>query len=78
MLTTTVDVNEFITRIREFLVLVEKGVEITVTQQDVPHARLVSLPAPTGPRTPALHPGAFQPAEDFDAPLPDEFWLGEP
>jgi hypothetical protein len=24
-----------------------------------------------------LHPGALQPAPDFDAPLPDEFWLGK-
>jgi len=29
------------------------------------------------PRRPDLHPGAFQPSEDFDAPLPDEFWVGE-
>ena len=27
-------------------------------------------------RIPNLHPGAFIMAEDFDAPLPDEFWLG--
>jgi hypothetical protein len=23
-----------------------------------------------------LHPGAWEVAPDFDAPLPDEFWLG--
>ncbi|MEO0647012.1 MAG: DUF2281 domain-containing protein [Cyanobacteria bacterium J06650_10] len=28
-------------------------------------------------RTPGLHPGAFVISEDFDAPLPDSFWLGE-
>ena len=27
-------------------------------------------------RRPGLHTGAWQAAEDFDAPLPDEFWLG--
>ncbi len=26
-------------------------------------------------RTPGLHPGGWI-SEDFDAPLPDEFWLG--
>jgi hypothetical protein len=31
-----------------------------------------------GPRTPGLHAGAIQAAEDFDAPLPDEFWAGRP
>ncbi len=24
-----------------------------------------------------LHPGAMEASEDFDAPLPDSFWLGE-
>lgn len=24
-----------------------------------------------------LHPGNFQMSDDFDDPLPDEFWLGE-
>ena len=32
---------------------------------------------PKKPRVLGLHPGAFQPSDDFDAPLPDEFWLGE-
>jgi hypothetical protein len=33
----------------------------------------------TGPerlRTPGLGAGAWQVADDFDAPLPDSFWLG--
>lgn len=30
-----------------------------------------------GIRVPDLHPGAMQPAADFDDPLPDEFWQGE-
>ncbi|WOB43720.1 hypothetical protein HNI00_11555 [Thermoleptolyngbya oregonensis NK1-22] len=29
-------------------------------------------------RQPDLHPGVFVMADDFDAPLPDSFWLGEP
>ncbi|MDQ3118999.1 MAG: hypothetical protein M3Q89_05445 [Verrucomicrobiota bacterium] len=28
-------------------------------------------------RIPGLHPGAWKVAPDFDAPLPDEFWLGQ-
>lgn len=27
-------------------------------------------------RMPGLHAGWYQIADDFDAPLPDEFWLG--
>ena len=29
------------------------------------------------PRTPGLHAGRYWIADDFDAPLPDDFWLGE-
>ena len=29
------------------------------------------------PRVAGLHTGAIQPAEDFDAPLPDDFWTGQ-
>jgi hypothetical protein len=29
------------------------------------------------PRIPGLHAGQYWIAEDFDAPLPDSFWLGE-
>lgn len=32
--------------------------------------------APTS-RTPGLHAGRYWIADDFDAPLPDGFWLGE-
>jgi len=28
------------------------------------------------PRTPGLHAGRYWIAADFDAPLPDDFWLG--
>lgn len=28
-------------------------------------------------RQAGLHPGAFIISDDFDAPLPDSFWLGE-
>lgn len=29
-----------------------------------------------GPRVPGLGKGRWQVADDFDAPLPEEFWLG--
>jgi hypothetical protein len=28
-------------------------------------------------RVAGLHAGAIQPASDFDAPLPDDFWTGQ-
>jgi antitoxin (DNA-binding transcriptional repressor) of toxin-antitoxin stability system len=73
----TVDLTEFESRLRELLALAEGGTEVIITERDIPRALLVPLPESTAPRIPELHPGAFQPAEDFDAPLPDEFWLGQ-
>ncbi len=36
------------------------------------------LPQASKTRTPGLHQGiGYWIADDFDAPLPDEFWLGE-
>ena len=32
-------------------------------------------PATATTRSPGLHTGAWEVAADFDAPLPDEFWL---
>jgi len=32
--------------------------------------------AEAAPRTPGLHAGRYWIAEDFDAPLPESFWLG--
>jgi hypothetical protein len=41
------------------------------------HVRIETKVAPTaGPRILGLHVGAVQMADDFDAPLPDTFWLG--
>ena len=39
--------------------------------------RLHRTPAQPGERIAGLHPGAIVMAPDFDAPLPDEFWLGK-
>ena len=39
-------------------------------------AELTSDP-PTAIRVVGLHPGAISMSDDFDEPLPDEFWLGE-
>jgi hypothetical protein len=37
----------------------------------------VEISPPTeGPRVSGLGKGKWQAADDFDAPLPDEFWLG--
>ncbi|MBZ0315433.1 MAG: DUF2281 domain-containing protein [Anaerolineae bacterium] len=39
--------------------------------------RTALMPKPGKPRILGLHAGLLIPSDDFDEPLPDEFWLGE-
>lgn len=75
--TLTVEVNEAQDRLHELLAKVAAGTEIILTDKDQPFARISPIASPAAPRIPNLHPGAFQPSDDFDAPLSDGFWLGE-
>ena len=50
----------------EFAILLAHLAERAKAKRKQPEQRIANL-----------HPGAFQPAPDFDAPLPDEFWLGK-
>jgi antitoxin (DNA-binding transcriptional repressor) of toxin-antitoxin stability system len=77
MAATTIDIHDLPTRLAEVVALAAAGSEAIVTENRVPVARLV--PFQTGPaRIPGLHAGAITTAEDFDAPLPEEFWTGPP
>jgi antitoxin (DNA-binding transcriptional repressor) of toxin-antitoxin stability system len=72
---TTVDVQELASRFAEVMSLAATGTEVIVTEGQIARARLVPL-LPGQVRVAGLHPGAMSPTEDFDAPLPEEFWLG--
>ena len=77
MLTKTVDVQENETTLQGLLALVWDGAEVLLTAGDTPLARLVPVEKPLHPRVFDLHPDAIWTSDDFDDPLPDEFWLGE-
>jgi antitoxin (DNA-binding transcriptional repressor) of toxin-antitoxin stability system len=77
MSTTMVDVQELPTRFAELLSLAAAGNEVIVTDKHIPLARLVPL-SPGQTRILGLHAGAITTTPDFDAPLPDDFWVGTP
>ena len=77
MLTKTVDIHEAQTRFTELLSWVTTGTEVILTDGSKRVARLAPMATPTLPRLPGLHTGAIWVSEDFDKPLPDEFWTGE-
>jgi antitoxin (DNA-binding transcriptional repressor) of toxin-antitoxin stability system len=78
MQTKTVDVHEAQTHLVELLSLVSAGTEIILTAGNTPLARIVPMAGALTPRVAGLHPGAIQMSEDFDEPLPEEFWTGTP
>jgi antitoxin (DNA-binding transcriptional repressor) of toxin-antitoxin stability system len=77
MATTTIDVNELPGRIAEAVAWAEHGDEVIVTVDGHPAARLTPVPGAKPQRTVVLglHPGSAEMAPDFNASLPDDFWL---
>ena len=76
MPTKIVDVLDAQDHFPELLSLVSEGTEIIITQDSTPLARLIPIAAPTSARMAGLHANAITTVPDFDAPLPDDFWLG--
>jgi len=77
MSTTTVDIQELPSRFAEIVSLAAEGSEVIVTENQIPRARLVAITSAQA-RIPGLHAGAISTASDFDAPLPENFWVGTP
>ena len=78
-MTTTIDVNEAQQQLSKLLELAKAGNEVIIAEGSTPVARLTGI-APTSvqrqARIAGLHQGAAWVSEDFDQPLPDEFWMG--
>ena len=82
MSTKTINLQETPADLEELLTLVAEGANVVLMRGDTPIARLSPLkkrtPKPQKPRIAGLHAGnILYMSEDFDDPLPDEFWLGE-
>lgn len=80
MTTKTIDLEVTPTSLDELLAILQQDSEVLLTKGDMPVARLSrvrSQPARKSGRIPGLHAGTTWVSDDFDEPLPDEFWLGE-
>jgi len=75
MLIKTVDVNE--AQWTKLLSMVKTGTEIILMEGSTFIARLVPVSSSTSSRLSNLHSGAIWTSDDFDKPLPDEFWMAE-
>jgi len=76
---TTLTVEEAQTKLPELLKLARAGHEVIIEDLQEGKAKLVPVAESLnqGPRVLGLHEGQWWMADDFDAPLPDSFWLGK-
>jgi len=78
MSTKNVTLQEAEGHLAELLELVEQGNEVVITKGDEPRAKLVMFRERSrGPRVFGQHRGKAWLSDDFDAPLPPDFWSGE-
>lgn len=78
-MSTTLSVTEAQGKLSQLLELAQAGHEVIIQDPLKGKARLVPIgaPAQSGPRIFGLHEGEVWMSDDFNAPLPDSFWLGE-
>lgn len=78
-MTRTVSVDEAQERLQDLLAQALAGDEVVITENGKPVARLVPVPvaAANKNRVAGLNRGTIWTSDDFDQPLPDEFWLGQ-
>ena len=74
---TTIDIKDLPARLVEALAIAATGGEVILMDGATPRARIVPC-AGTSTRIAGLHAGAIRETPDFDAPLPDDFWIGHP
>ena len=84
MKVTTVDISTTQPLLTDLLALTAQGEEVLIADHGKPLARLAPVvsdesavgDAALKPRILGLHEGQGWMSDDFDAPLPDEFWGG--
>jgi antitoxin (DNA-binding transcriptional repressor) of toxin-antitoxin stability system len=77
MVTTKIDISKSNGALLQLLAIVRAGEIAILMDGETPVAQVTPLQTMSGKRVPGLNKGAFEIIGDFDAPLPDEFWLGE-
>ena len=77
-MTQTVSVDEAQNKLQDLLARALAGDEVIITERGTPVARLVPVLAHSKKkRVAGLNRGTISTSEDFDDPLPNEFWLGK-
>jgi antitoxin (DNA-binding transcriptional repressor) of toxin-antitoxin stability system len=72
----TYDISELAERYEEAFTLAARGEEVIVVAPGHPPVRLVPAPTRRKPRVFGKRPGAAVIPDDFNDPLPPEYWSG--
>ena len=72
----TVNLYEAKTQLSQLVEFAASGEEIIIAKAGKPRARLVAVPDKRPLRMPGGWEGKVWIADDFDDPLPEEFWNG--
>ena len=71
-----IDVLSTDMKLKDLIPFIEQGDEILLMKGEQLLTRIPPEEAQPVQRIADLHPGAMIASDDFDSPLPDEFWLG--
>lgn len=72
----TVDIREAQAQLPELVLRALAGDDVIISEGDKPVARLVAVGATSQRRVADLNKDEIWTSDDFDEPLPEEFWLG--
>lgn len=76
-MTATISIDEAQDRLPDLVAQAHAGNEVVITDQGKPVARLIPVVVRSRKkRIAGLNRGSISVREDFDEPLPDDFWLG--
>lgn len=75
-MTKTVNIDEAKTTLLKLLSLVSSGNEVIIAKDDKPIAKIIPISPPIRVRVAGLNKGKIWVSEDFDEPLPEQFWIG--
>ena len=76
-MTKTVDIDDTQEKWADLIALAQSGTEVILANGITPLARIVPVEPVTTKRIMGLHEGQTWMSDDFDAPLPEEFWGGK-
>lgn len=75
--TKIVTTDDMQARLSELLISISNGDDVIIKKNNKPFAKIMAISDTRKKRVPGLNKGEIWTSEDFDTPLPDEFWLGE-